>query len=101
MLIDVDHGMRIVHEEAFGPVMLIIPFDNDEELVEMANGTPYGLGCSIFSTNYKRAEEIGKRIVSGMCTINDFGLSYLIQSLPFGGCKVYNLKVVILLHTTN
>jgi acyl-CoA reductase-like NAD-dependent aldehyde dehydrogenase len=88
VLINVDHSMKIVNEEAFGPVMVIIPFENDEELIAMANSSKYGLGCSIFSRNYKRAEAISKRIVSGMCTINDFGLSYLVQSLPFGGCKV-------------
>jgi acyl-CoA reductase-like NAD-dependent aldehyde dehydrogenase len=88
ILADVTHEMRIVNEEAFGPVMLLIPFDSDAQLVEMANGTGYGLGGSIFSTDYARAERIGKQISSGMLTINDFGLGYLIQSLPFGGCKV-------------
>eukprot|EP01096_Ripella_sp_DP13-Kostka_P010922 TRINITY_DN4364_c0_g1_i1.p1 TRINITY_DN4364_c0_g1~~TRINITY_DN4364_c0_g1_i1.p1 ORF type:complete len:625 (-),score=292.09 TRINITY_DN4364_c0_g1_i1:47-1819(-) len=88
LLADLDPDMNIVKNEVFGPVMLLIPFDSDDHVVEMANSTPYALGCSIFSTNYSRAEALGRRIQSGMLTINDFGLSYLIQSLPFGGCKV-------------
>jgi len=88
LLADLDPNMRIVKNEVFGPVMLLIPFDSDNEVVAMANSTPYALGCSIFSTNYGRAEALGRRISSGMLTINDFGLSYLIQALPFGGCKL-------------
>jgi acyl-CoA reductase-like NAD-dependent aldehyde dehydrogenase len=88
LLTDVNHTMRVVLEEAFGPIMLVIPFDSDEEVIRYANSTQYGLGCSIFSTDYARAESIGKKIVSGMLTINDFGLSYLIQAVPFGGVKV-------------
>ena len=60
VLTDVDHTMRVVLEEAFGPVMLVIPFDSDEQVIEYANSTQYGLGCSIFSTDYARAERIGK-----------------------------------------
>lgn len=88
VLKNVTHDMRVVLEEAFGPVMLLIPFDSDEQVIGFANSTQYGLGCSIFSTNYARAESIGKKIVSGMLTINDFGLSYLIQAVPFGGVKI-------------
>jgi len=88
VLLDVNHSMRIVSEEAFGPVMLVLPFDSDEEVIRLANATAYGLGCSIFSANTERAERMGKEIVSGMLTINDFGVSYMIQSLPFGGCKM-------------
>jgi len=85
---NVNHKMKIVQEEAFGPVMLLLKFTNDEEVIEMANDSVYGLGCSIFSNNRARAERMAKRICSGMCTINDFGVPYLVQALPFGGCKV-------------
>eukprot|EP01095_Lingulamoeba_sp_RSL-Kostka_P000015 TRINITY_DN1001_c2_g1_i1.p1 TRINITY_DN1001_c2_g1~~TRINITY_DN1001_c2_g1_i1.p1 ORF type:complete len:629 (-),score=227.31 TRINITY_DN1001_c2_g1_i1:255-2141(-) len=88
ILTNLTHDMRIVNEEVFGPVMLLISFKSDEEVIELANSTDYGLCCSIFSTNYNRAENLAKNIISGMCTINDFGLSYLIQDLPFGGIKI-------------
>jgi acyl-CoA reductase-like NAD-dependent aldehyde dehydrogenase len=84
---NVKHNMRIVNEEVFGPVALLIKFRDEEELVEKVNSSIYGLGCSILSSNVSRAERLGRRIVSGMCTINDYGVSYLIQGLPFGGCK--------------
>mmetsp|Transcript_21882 Transcript_21882/g.85767 ORF Transcript_21882/g.85767 Transcript_21882/m.85767 type:complete len:592 (-) Transcript_21882:22-1797(-) len=88
VVVNVNDNMRIVKEELFGPVMVVLKFETDEEVVARANESDYGLGCSIMSNDYKRAEAMGNRIVSGMCTINDFGVSYLIQSLPFGGAKV-------------
>merc|ERR1711879_164450 len=81
ILTNLNKSMKIVNEETFGPVMLIMKFSSDEEVIEMANDSEFGLGCSIFSKNYKRAEAIGREIESGMCTINDFGVSYLIQNL--------------------
>lgn len=80
--------MRIVNEEVFGPVMLIIPFSNDDEAVKLANSTDYALGSSVFSGDSKRAYSVARRVVAGMATINDFGVGYLIQSLPFGGSKI-------------
>jgi len=88
VLTNLNDSMLIVHEETFGPVMLLRSFKTDDEVVRLANDSEFGLGCSIFARDYKRAEAIGKRILSGMCTFNDFGISYLIQSLPFGGVKM-------------
>lgn len=52
------------------------------------NSNDYGLGSSVFSLNYCRAERLAAGIRAGMCNINDFGINYLCQSLPFGGVKV-------------
>jgi len=87
VLTGANHGMRIVNEEVFGPVALLLPFETEEELIKMVNGTSYGLGCSILSKDIVRAERLGKQVVSGMVTVNDYGVSYLVQGLPFGGCK--------------
>eukprot|EP01104_Vermistella_antarctica_P000178 TRINITY_DN1020_c0_g1_i1.p1 TRINITY_DN1020_c0_g1~~TRINITY_DN1020_c0_g1_i1.p1 ORF type:complete len:593 (+),score=135.15 TRINITY_DN1020_c0_g1_i1:39-1781(+) len=87
VLRDVTPDNRIAMEEVFGPVMLLIRFKTDDELIVAANQTKYALGCSVFSSDYKRAESIASRIVSGMVVINDYGVGYLIQALPFGGCK--------------
>jgi len=87
ILVNVNHSMKCVQEEAFGPLMLIMKFDTEEEVIQKANDSIYALGCSIFSQNRARAERVGKQIVSGMLTINDFGVSYLVQSCPFGGVK--------------
>jgi len=88
VLSQVRQSMRIVNEEVFGPVMLIIPFSSDDEVVRMANATDYALGSSVFSGDSKRALAVARRVVAGMVTINDFGVGYLIQSLPFGGTKI-------------
>lgn len=88
VLSQVNHSMRIVNEEVFGPVMLIIPFSTDDEAVALANSTEYALGSSVFSGNAQRAHAVARRVVAGMTTINDFGVGYLIQSLPFGGSKI-------------
>ncbi|GMI60508.1 hypothetical protein ScalyP_jg8544 [Parmales sp. scaly parma] len=87
VLTGVKAGMRIWTEEVFGPVMCIIQVDGDSDdvCVRMVNDCPFGLGSSCYSGNQKRAESIGSRLRSGMFTANDFGVNYLIQSLPFGG----------------
>lgn len=86
ILADVDLSMDIATEETFGPVMTLIKWEDEEELEELCNSTPYGLGSSIFSRDYEKAERISKRIVTGMANINDFAIVPLIQSLPFGPC---------------
>lgn len=87
LLVDVKPSMRIAQEEVFGPVMCIVkvPNDNDETAIKLINDCSFGLGSSVFSSNQNRALAIGEQIKSGMFTANDFGVNYLIQSLPFGG----------------
>ncbi|KAL0487064.1 aldehyde dehydrogenase [Acrasis kona] len=79
--------MRICKEECFGPVMLVIPWRRDQDVIEMANSTEFGLGSYVFSKDYKRAHWISSQLVAGVTMVNDYGLFYLIQSLPFGGAK--------------
>ena len=57
-------------------------------LAFQANSVDYGLGSSVFSKDYARAERIAARLVTGMCNVNDYGVNYLCQSLPFGGVNV-------------
>eukprot|EP01133_Synstelium_polycarpum_P008658 gene8658-10160_t len=87
VLANVTDKMTIFHEEAFGPIASLVKFSSDEELIRMANSTAFGLGCSILSSDLARAERVGRRISTGMLTINDYGASYLVQDLPFGGCR--------------
>mgnify|MGYP003884312935 FL=1 len=87
LLVDVKNDMRIVQEEVFGPVMAVIKFRTDEEVIAMADGTDYGLAMSVFAKSIKRAEHIGRSVASGVANLNDFGTNYLMQSLPFGGVK--------------
>ena len=86
VLVNVTHGMRIMSEEVFGPVLAIVKFETEEEAVQLANDCEFGLGSNVFGTR-KKALKIGKRLNAGMTTINDFCATYMAQSLPFGGVK--------------
>jgi len=88
ILVDVNHTMKVMQEETFGPVMAVMRVQSDDEAVKLANDSVYGLSCSIFSANYKRAHAIAQRIQAGGTVINDWGVTMMIGSLPFGGLKV-------------
>ena len=87
ILAGITPDMRIVQEEVFGPVLLILPFDSDAEAVDIANDSAFGLQSSVFSKNRARAERIASQIQAGATVLNDFGMCYLNQNLPFGGVK--------------
>ncbi|MTH54309.1 aldehyde dehydrogenase family protein [Bacillus mangrovi] len=87
LLIDVKQDMKIMQEETFGPVMPIMPFDTEEEAVELANGTIYGLNASVWSSDLERAERVVSRIVTGNASVNDVMLTVMNPNLPFGGVK--------------
>ena len=81
---DVNNDMRIAREEVFGPVLVIIAFDNEEEAIEIANDTPYGLAAYVQSGNQQRAQSVARRLRVGMVMIN--GAEQAAGS-PFGGYK--------------
>ncbi|XP_059433764.1 aldehyde dehydrogenase 22A1 [Corylus avellana] len=87
VIVDVNHTMKLMQEEAFGPIMPIMKFSTDEEVVKLANDSKYGLGCAVFSGNKHRAKVIASQIHCGVAAINDFASNYMCQSLPFGGVK--------------
>ncbi|MEX1668403.1 aldehyde dehydrogenase family protein [Zhongshania guokunii] len=88
ILADVDSSMPIMQEETFGPVLVLCRFHSDDEAVEIANSTPFGLSNSVFSANNARANAIARRVESGMCSINELGgMTYFAGDLPFGGVK--------------
>lgn len=87
LLVDVDHTMRIAKEEAFGPLMVVMPFESEVDLVRLANDSEFGLCSSIWSGSKVRATKLAEKLHVGMSNINDYGVNYLVQSLPFGGVK--------------
>ena len=76
--------MRISCEEIFGPVIVAIPFDDDEEAIAIANGTQYGLYDYVFSGDSARANEVGKRLRAGNVGINTTQRNH---ETPFGGTR--------------
>ena len=76
---------RTNQEEIFGPVVTLIPFDTEEEVLSYANGTPYGLAASLWTENLTRAHRIANRLNSGIIWINCWMLRDL--RTPFGGMK--------------
>lgn len=85
VLVDVNLDMRIMHEEPFGPVAPIIPFDDFDSVVEEANRLPYGLAAYAYTNSAKIAAAIGSAFESGMVSINHHGLA--LPEVPFGGIK--------------
>lgn len=81
---DVTNEMAIAREEIFGPVLVIIPFDGEEDALKIANDTDYGLSATVCSADLERAHRVARRIRSGMVRINGAGRA---PGSPFGGYK--------------
>ena len=81
---DVNNSMRIAREEIFGPVLVVIPYDSEEEAVHIANDSPFGLGGSIFTEDADHGAHLARRIESGSVGINFYGSNL---AAPFGGWK--------------
>ena len=82
---DVDNSMTIAREEIFGPVLVVIPFEDDDDAVRIANDNQYGLGGYVTSGSVERAMAVGRRIRAGTISING-GITYGADA-PFGGYK--------------
>ena len=85
VLTGVTGKMKIAREETFGPVLCVYRVADEEGAVALANDTEYGLGSTVFSTNHARAQRIAARLRTGSTVMNDFGMAYMANALPFGG----------------
>jgi acyl-CoA reductase-like NAD-dependent aldehyde dehydrogenase len=82
---DVSNKMTIAKEEVFGPVLSVIPFEDEEEAVEIANATEFGLAAGIWTTNLSRALRVSRAIDAGTVWVNTYRVSSV--QAPFGGIK--------------
>ncbi len=83
--VDATNDMRIAQEEIFGPVLVVIPFEDDDDAIRIANASHYGLSGGVASANLDRALNVAKRIRTGSVSVN--GGMCIAGDLPFGGYK--------------
>jgi len=82
----VEQDMTIAQEEIFGPVLSVLPFDGEDEAIEIANGTPYGLVAAVWTSDVGRAVRVARRLESGQVTVNTSGTGGVIGA-AHGGYK--------------
>lgn len=88
ILVDVDHSMKVMQEETFGPIMPIMKFDDEAEALWLANDCAYGLSAAVWSGDMRQAKRVAHRIDAGSVVINDAISHYPVSLLPFGGVKL-------------
>jgi betaine-aldehyde dehydrogenase len=81
--------MAIVREEIFGPVMSVLEFEDEQEVIERANATEFGLAAGVFTNDLTRAHRVIARLQAGTCWINQYNITPI--ELPFGGVKLSGL----------
>ena len=87
VLTGVTHEMRIMREEIFGPVLPIVVVDSEQEAIDLANDSEFGLGASVWTKDRQKGERIARRIESGMVWINDHSFSHGACQCAWGGVK--------------
>jgi betaine-aldehyde dehydrogenase len=85
------NAARVCQEEIFGPVLVVMPFDGEADVIAQANDTVFGLACGIWTADYKRAWRVGQAIEAGTCWINTY--KQLSIATPFAGTKASGIGV--------
>ena len=87
VLVDVDHSMRCMTEETFGPTLPIMKVADADEAVKLANDSEYGLQASVWTQDTERGEQIARQIESGVANVNEHQINYFALEVPMGGWK--------------
>lgn len=87
IIVNVDHTMKIMHEETFGPIMPIMKVTDEAHAISMANHSNFGLSASVWTQDLDRAQRIADELLVGSVNINDTMTHFGIPHLPFGGVK--------------
>src|SRR5204863_4600128 len=91
VLADVDHSMRCMSEETFGPTLPRMRVADTEEAIRLANDGRYGLQASVWQRDTDRGEALARRVEAGVCCVNDAQVNYVALELPMGGWKASGL----------
>jgi betaine-aldehyde dehydrogenase len=86
VLVDVDHSMRVMRDETFGPVVGVMKVKDTDEAVRLANDTRYGLSATVFGPK-RKAEQVARRIECGGVNVNDVLTNAMVPGVPMGGWK--------------
>jgi len=87
VLINVDHSMKLMRDETFGPVLPIMTFQSEDEAVRLANDSIYGLTASVWTNNLGRGERVAQKIQAGTVMVNEVVYTHAIAQTPWGGVK--------------
>jgi aldehyde dehydrogenase (NAD+) len=85
VIADVDRKARMAQEEVFGPLLTVIPYDTEEEAIDIANDSVFGLAGAVYAASTERAVRVARRVRAGMMEVN--GASRNAPDTPFGGMK--------------
>lgn len=91
VIVGVDHGMKLMTEETFGPVMPIMPFDDIEQAIALANDSEYGLSANILTADEAEAQSIAERLNGGFVSINDVSMSSFVSDFEWEGLRFSGL----------
>ena len=81
VLTGVDHSMKLMREETFGPVLPVIPFEDENEAIALANDSEFGLSAAVFAGSREEGEAVARKIRAGAVSINDAGLTVSVHDV--------------------
>jgi len=87
VLVDVNHEMKVMREETFGPLLPVMVVRDEDEALRLANDSRYGLNASVWTKSRHRGRELARSIDSGCAVVNDCMITYGVTESPFGGVK--------------
>ncbi len=87
LVVDVNHSMRLMKEETFGPVLTVMKFKTTEEALTLANDSPYALTASIWTSDIKKGRKLAVQLAAGVVTLNDHLYTHAMPEIPWGGVK--------------
>jgi len=87
VLANVDHSMKVMRDETFGPILPIMTFKTDEEAIQLANDSSFGLTACVFTTNISRGRRLAEQIEAGTVMVNEVVYTHALAQTPWGGVK--------------